>query len=116
LLAAGANADLRDLVGQPVFVLELADDRALQLWRSVDVGILGGAGVDGGLGRLLDVKGRIEIRLALRQADDVASLAAQFIGQPSDGNRRRRTDGRQSRREPGRLDMGIHARCSTEWR
>jgi len=41
-----------------------------------------GSGVDGGFRRLLDVSGRIEIRLTLRQVDDIAPLAAQFIGEP----------------------------------
>ena len=73
LLAAGADDDLVRLVGQAVLALELGDHRVLQFRNAVDGGILGLAGFDGMDRRQLDVGGRVEVRLAGAEADDVTS-------------------------------------------
>ncbi len=46
--------------------------RFLQLGNAADIGVLGLAGLDGVDRRQLDVGGRVEIRLAGAEADDVA--------------------------------------------
>ncbi len=73
LLAAGADTDLAALVGQAVLALKLRDDRVLQLGNAVHRGILGLAGFNGVDRRQLDVGGRVEVRLAGAEADDVAA-------------------------------------------
>jgi hypothetical protein len=72
LLAAGADRDLRRLVVELVLALELARDRRLELGNAVDIGVLALAALDRPDGGELDVVGRIEIRLAGPQPDDVA--------------------------------------------
>jgi len=90
LLAAGADDDLVRLVRQAVLALELGDDRRLQLGNAVDRGILGLAGLDRMDRRELDVGGRVEIRLAGAEADDVASRRFQLARFIRDRNGRGR--------------------------
>ena len=73
LLAAGADRDLVGLVVEVVLALELAHDRRLELGRAVDVGVLGLAFRQRLDRRLLDVVGRVEVWLARRQRDDIAT-------------------------------------------
>ena len=74
LLAAGADDDLRRLVGQLVLALELARDRGLQFGNAVDGGVFRRLAVADRLdGRLFDVVGRVEIRLAGAKPDDIAA-------------------------------------------
>ena len=74
LLAAGADRDLRGLVVEPVLALELLDHRFLQLGDAVHVGVLRRPAVADRLDRrLFDVVGRVEIRLAGAQPNDIAA-------------------------------------------
>ncbi len=75
-LPPGADVDLRRRVGQAVLARELGDDGLLELGHAVDVGVFGLAALDGGDGGVLDVVGRVEVRLAGAQADDVATRRA----------------------------------------
>ena len=80
LLAAGAHDGLRDLVVEPVLALELAHDRLAQGHDAGDRRVAGLVPVDRLDRRLLDVLGRVEIRLAHRQADDVDARRLQVPG------------------------------------
>src|SRR5262249_25170343 len=101
LLAAGADGDLVRLVVEAVLALELGADRVLERRRAVDIGVLGVARVDRALRRRLDVVGRVKVRLALRQADDVAALRRELAGLHRDADGRRGLDARQPRSENG---------------
>ena len=74
LLAAGRDDRLGRLVVEAVLALELLGDRLAQGNDAGDRRVFGFAAADGGDGRLLDMVGRVEIRLAHRQADDVPAL------------------------------------------
>ena len=74
LLAAGRDDRLGRLVVEAVLALELLGDRLAQGNDAGDRRVLGLAAADGGDRRLLDMVGRVEIRLAHRQADDVPAL------------------------------------------
>jgi hypothetical protein len=87
LLAAGADDDLVRLVGQAVLPLELGDDRLLQFGNAVDGGVLGLAGLDRVDRRQLDVGGRVEIRLARAEADNIAPRRFQLARFIRDRNR-----------------------------
>ena len=78
VLAAGADDGLRDLVVEPVLALELLDDRFAQRVDAGDRRVLGLAAADRIDRRLLDVVGRVEIRLADREADDIDARGFQL--------------------------------------
>ncbi len=90
LLAASADDDLVRLVGQAVLARELVDDGFLELRNAADIGVLGLAGLDRVDRRQLDVGGRIEVRLAGAEADDVAARGFQRACFVRDRNRRGR--------------------------
>ena len=84
LLGARAHENLVALVGDLIVALELRDDGVLQLDDAVDVRVTREAladRLDAGFG---DVRGRIEVRLAGAQADDVLALGFQFRGARGD--------------------------------
>src|SRR5439155_9057014 len=89
LLPAIADGDLRGLVIELVLALELAADRALQLDAPVEHRIARLAALDRGDPGLADVGRGVEIRLALRQRDDVAPGRFQLGGERGDRHRRR---------------------------
>ena len=73
LFAAGADDDLVRLVGQIVLAQKLGRDGLLQFGNAADIGVFGFAGLDCLDGGQLDVRRRVEIRLARAKTDDVAS-------------------------------------------
>src|SRR3990170_189833 len=92
LLAATADGDLRRLVGKPVLALEFLGDRPLKLGNAVHGGIFRLAAQNRLDRRLLDVVGRIEVRLAGAKADDVEARGLEFARLAGDGHGRRRLD------------------------
>ena len=78
MLAAIAHRDLRGLVIEAVFALQLARDRGLQFGAAVGRGVFRVAGPDGGHAGVGHVLGRIEIRLAGRQPDHVVTRGLHF--------------------------------------
>ena len=68
------------LVGDAVVALELRDDRVLELGDAVDGRVAREALADGVDAGVRDVRGRVEIRLAGAQADDVLALGLQLRG------------------------------------
>ena len=59
-------------------MLDLVGDRLAQRRRAVDGGVFGLSAIDGGLRRLLDVIGRVEIGLAGHEAEHVAALRGEL--------------------------------------
>lgn len=108
LLTAGPDTDLGGLVVQAVVALEFADDGLLELRGAVDIGVACGARVDGGLGRRPDVLGRVEVRLALRQADDVPAGPPELVGELGDGDGRRGLHGPQARGQFRSILQTVH--------
>ena len=74
LLAAGADDRVGRLVVEPVLALELGGDRLAQRRNAEHRRIFRLAAADRRDRRLLDVVGRVEVGLADRQRNDVASL------------------------------------------
>ena len=74
LLGAVRHQDLRARVLETVVAAELADDRVAQLDGALDRGVTGVAGADRRDARLGNMGGRVEVRLAGAQADDVLAL------------------------------------------
>ena len=70
-LAARRDIDLGGLVGEPVFPGELGADGRLELGDAIDIGVFGLALADRLDRGFLDGVGRIEIRLAGVQGDDI---------------------------------------------
>ena len=102
LLAAGANGDLARLVVEPVLALELLDDRVLELGDAVDVRVFRSLSAFDRLDRrLLDVVGRVKIRLAGTKADHVAAGQFERARLVRDGDGRRRLDALELLREKG---------------
>ncbi|MNV28831.1 hypothetical protein D3C71_1200340 [compost metagenome] len=91
-LAARGDVNLVGFVGQAVLARELGDDGGLQLGHAVGVGVFRLAALDGLDGRRLDVVGRVEVRFAGAQTDDVAAFAFQFPGPGGHGQGGRRLD------------------------
>ena len=73
-LAPGRNEDLRALVRQRVIALELADDRVLELGDAFHRRIAREAAADRLDAGIRDLRGRVEIRLADAEPDDVLAL------------------------------------------
>jgi hypothetical protein len=95
----GAHENLVALVADVVVALELRDDRVLELDDAVDIRVTREAladRVDAGVG---NVRGRVEIRLAGTQADDVLALGFQFRGTRGDCESGRRLDALNAARE-----------------
>ena len=115
LLAAGADGDLRGLVVEAVLALELARDRLLQLGEPVDRGVLRRLAALDRLDRgLLDVVGRVEIRLAGAEPDDVAARRFQRARFVRHRDRRRRLDALELVGEEGhRLSPFLWPGCGT---
>ncbi len=90
LLAAGPDRDLRGRIGQAVFAQEFRADRGLQFRNAVHGGVFGLASVDRALGGVLDMVGRVEIRLARAEADDILACGSQFARAVGDRDGRRR--------------------------
>jgi hypothetical protein len=91
-LAAGRDVHLGGLVGQAVLARELGSDGFLELRDAVHRGVLGLALTDGADRGLLDVVGRVEVRLAGAEADDVSTLGLQLPGLLVRGHGGRRLD------------------------
>ena len=77
-LAASAHGDLRRLVIQGVLAAEFLRYGLLQFRDAVGRGVAGLACVDRRLGRISDVLGRVEVRLARAEADHVAPRRLQL--------------------------------------
>ena len=78
LLAPRPHNRLRGLVVETVLPLELGGDGLAQRHDAQNGGIFGLAALDGGDGGFLDVVGRIKIRLADGQRDDVAACVLEI--------------------------------------
>ena len=92
LLRARTDQDLLALVAEMIVAREFGADGILQFGRAADIGVAGVSLADGGDTRLGDVRGRIEIGLARRQTDDVASSRTQRRCASSGGHRGRGFD------------------------
>ena len=79
LLRPRGDDDLIHRVIEAVLALELVAHRLLQRGRAVGIGVFRLAPLDRRDGRALDVVGRIEIRLARAQRDDVASRCLELV-------------------------------------
>ena len=92
LLGAARHEDLRARVLESVVAAELGDDRVLELVRALDCRVARVTAADRGDAGVLDVHGRVEVRLAGAEADDVLALGLEARGAAGDGERRRRLD------------------------
>jgi hypothetical protein len=92
LLRARAHEDLVALVGDRVVLLELLDDRVLELDDAVDGGITREAVADRFDTDIGDVLRCVEIGLAGAEADDVLAFRLQFRGARGDGESGRGLD------------------------
>src|SRR5438270_8775232 len=84
-----ADRALARLVIEPVLALELAASRSFQLDPPIEHGVAGLAVLDRADAGLADIRRCIEIRLALRQRDDVAPGRLKLGGEGGDRHRRR---------------------------
>ena len=73
MLAAGADNRLRPLIVEAILALELAGNGFAQRLDAEHRRIFRFAALDGGNAGLLDIVGRIEVRLTHRQGNDVAA-------------------------------------------
>ena len=102
LLAAGADRDLLGAIVEAVLALELLDHGVLQLGDAVDVGVFRRPSAFDRLDRrLLDVVGRVEIRFAGAQPDDIAARRLERARLVGDGNGGRRFDALEGVRKKG---------------
>ncbi len=90
LLAAGGGDHLGRREGHAVVLAVAVTDRLAQVGGAGRRGVLGEAGVDGGMGGGADVTGRREVGLAGAEIDHVDAGAAQPVGFGGDLQRRRR--------------------------
>ena len=92
LLGARAHQNLVALVADLIVALELRDDRVLELDDAVDVRVTREAFADRLDTRVGNVRGRIEVRFAGAEPDDVFALGFQFRGARGDCESGRRLD------------------------
>ena len=86
LLAAGADGDLLGRISEAILALEFCDDGFFQFCRAIDCRVFGVAALNRLDRGFLDVVGRIEIRLAERERDDIFALCFERIGLGGDGD------------------------------
>ena len=80
MLAAAGNDDLRGLVTQTVFALELVGNGLAQLRDAAGGSVLGKPVVERLDGRIFDVFRRIEVRFAGAEPDHVLSVGLHLFG------------------------------------
>src|SRR5690606_37360402 len=85
MLRPAVHRDLLGAVFDLVFDEELLGDGLFQLGNARGRRVLGAAGLEGLDGGILDVLGRVEIRLTGAEACDVLSLSLHFLRRGSDG-------------------------------
>ncbi len=76
----------------PVLVPVMPAQNLPQLYEPLGVGVLGLPRGHGPVGRLLDHLGRVEVRLADLQVDDMLPLALQLLGPLQDVHHQKRGD------------------------
>ena len=85
LFADGEDGLVEAVVGAEVGGVAL-DDGAANVWDAGHDGVAGEVGLDGGDGRVLDVAGRGEMRLAGAEVDEVDALGAELGSLCGDGH------------------------------
>lgn len=76
--AARRHESLGRLIVQPVLALELLGDGGAQFGNAFDAAVFGLAPLDGRDGRVLDIVGRVEVRLTGPQTDHIAARRLQI--------------------------------------
>ena len=89
MLAAAGDCDLRGIVGQPVVALKLVGNGLLQLGNAGRGRVFCEAFIERLLGGVLDVVGRVEVRFAGAESDDVLAFSLEAFGLGADGERNR---------------------------